>query len=182
MPKKPHTDTTRTYYALLAKQATDAALLEHLANARTCAELIPQPDPTQLEAGIAELEAEVARRGLEIPDPVREPIPPQVALRSFVRGVAAGDVDRVRRTLPWLDVGGLWKAFRRVRGCTNEVVRTECLQALLYTLDCRVFSREFAGSRGNALLALGFDRAEYDAFVEQCIVTLFATMVQEEAN
>jgi hypothetical protein len=177
MAGSKHDDASQKFYTFIAKRSTDDELLEHLECARICAELIPLPDPSRLEAGIAELECEVARRRLHIPDGVHEPMPPEVAMRIFECAVAMADYDRLNRALPYLDNGGVWKAFCCVRASDDVRLRTYCLERLLFLLESRVFTSEFASARRSAIRTLGLEHADYESFVEYCIFSVFGTML-----
>lgn len=115
MSNRPRDVTTPTYYERCALSSTDAELIEHLLNPQFCARAIPQTDPSQLEAGIAELMCEAVRRGLEIPDLVHEGMLPAHALSRVVRAIETGDAQMAWNAMPYLNGGALWIVFRRHR-------------------------------------------------------------------
>lgn len=61
------TDTPETYFAREARTSNDDELLSFLDHALLYARCIPLTDPAAIEAGIADLACEVARRGLQVP-------------------------------------------------------------------------------------------------------------------
>jgi hypothetical protein len=155
----------------------DHQVLDLLADLRTRAGDDAITDHSVLIPAIAELEVEVARRSLDAPS-VHEWIPAIVALDRFRTALALDDIEAAARTLYYMDVAGLWYAYRRATEQERIGVRLYLLERVHYSLACAVWGQQRAEAR-----ALGAGKAarlgdeDFAAYLVQCIDALVTVSI-----
>lgn len=151
----------------------DRHILELLEDLRARAKS-ENSDLSEIGAGIAELEAEAARRRLELPAVV-ELMPEPLALHRFEHAVAEGDLEAAGRAVFQLRWTGLWCASRRARDMRDAGARIYVLERILFCVECNVLGEIAAEGRRQRigkLRVLGPRR--YEEYLLQCLDALFA--------
>jgi hypothetical protein len=134
-------------------------------------------DPHVLESAIAELEAEAARRGLDLPV-VKEVIPPALAFSRLEAALASGDVSAAAEAISFCNATGVWRAYRRVLAQDDCRVRILLLQRIATCVEWGVFGKERARQRWARLASITeFSLDEYEAYLVQCIDALFTVSI-----
>jgi hypothetical protein len=134
-------------------------------------------DPHEVEPAIAELEAEAARRGLELPA-VREVIPPALAFSRFEAALARDATFVAGEALGSCDASGLWRAYRRVRAHAHAGLRIFLLRRILFCVEWGVYGEARARQRFHRLShATQLNDDEYEAYLVQCLDALFTVSI-----
>jgi hypothetical protein len=134
-------------------------------------------EPGDIAAGIAELEAEAARRNLSLPS-VREPVPAAVALQRFRDAMHRGDIEAAGAAILHMDAAGLWYASFRVRGLADVQVRIYLLGRVIFCIEWGVLGEARARSRRARLTAPShLSDAEFAAYLVQCLDALLTVSI-----
>jgi len=152
---------------------TEAQLCELLDGVRARARHYSEPELPAVEAALAELESEVAARGVSLPGDVIEPMPPALARCRLLQALRARDSAGAARAVPWIEPGELWLAYQRIRRASREV-RTACWFRLLYRLDLLLLGSRRAAERQQGLQTLPYDAEDLEAYLAQCVSSMFA--------
>jgi hypothetical protein len=155
----------------------DDALAGLLEVTRTSAASARHEDAPAYEACIAELECEALRRGIAADVGPHEPTPAALALHLFLPALGRGDHAAACRVLGSMDLFGLWRAQRLIRECTARHQRLDILQRVLFRLDELLVGGDRALERVQWLVASGLADEEKAAYVEQCLDTIFGSLV-----
>jgi hypothetical protein len=121
---------------------------------------------------IADLEIEIARRGLTLAA-IIEPSPPALASRRCMDALASGAWLEAGRHIRWLGPAGTWLAFRHTCQVKEVGPRIHMLERLLFHLDCSVFDHDRAMLRVERLRACPWSDDDFAAYLEQCVMAHF---------
>jgi hypothetical protein len=153
----------------------DGQILERLADLRTTAAATDGADDATIEA-IAELELEVARRGLDAPA-VRERVPPAFALERFKAAYERSDLEAAGRAIFEMDAPGVWYAYRRAKEVPDVVVRLYLLDRIHFCIEAGVHGAERAQARRNRLVHSPLDGEDLAAYLVQLIDALLTVSI-----
>jgi hypothetical protein len=157
-----------------ARHLGNPELQKLLADMRArAAHALPQDAPA-LESALANLECEAASRGLKLKSEVEEQTPAPLAFHLLLRALATSDRDLAHRALRWVDGGAVFVAWRRIRNHGDRSFRIFCLARILFKLDLALLSFEDAVARQEKLERCGLPDEDLEAYVEQCITSMFA--------
>jgi hypothetical protein len=136
-----------------------------------------ETDPQHVESAIAELEAEAARRGLELPS-VEEMIPAGLAFCRFEAAFARNDVPAMANAISYCDAAGMWRAYRRIRVHDDAPTRMYLLQQVFLCVAWTLYGEQWARERWSRFTAATqLDDTEYEAYLVQCIDSLFTVSI-----
>jgi hypothetical protein len=134
-------------------------------------------DVAETISTIADLELEIARRGLALAA-IIEPTPPALAARRCMDALAGGAWLEAARHIRWLGPAGAWLAFRRTREVQDVGPRIHILERLLFHLDCSVFDHDRAMLRVERLRACPWNDDDYAAYLGQCVMAHFDVLTR----
>jgi hypothetical protein len=155
---------------------SDDELLGLLEDARKAGATALHPaSAPEHEAAIAHLECELAARGIDLTAGIEERMPGRVVFEVFLKALVSRDEDAAARAIRNLPHGALWLACRRIRESSDRRFRIHCLSRVLYRLDVCLLSLDSATARQEALADSHLDEHDLEAFVEQCLASMFGT-------
>jgi hypothetical protein len=155
----------------------DHQVLDLLADLRTRAGDGTIADHSVLIPAIAELEVEVARRNLDAPS-VHEWVPAIVALDRFQSALAHDDIEAAGNTLYYMDVAGLWYAYRRATEQERIGARLYLLERVHFSLACAVWGQQRAEARAlGARKSARLGDVDFEAYLTQCIDALVTVSI-----
>ena len=157
-----------------ARHFSNEGLLKLLESTRARAGHTAPANRPAFETALANLECEAASRGLELKSDVQEQTPPSLAFRLFLQSLAEADRDLAHRALRGIDGGAVFVAWRRSREHSDRSFRIFCLARVLFKLDLALLGFEDAVARQDKLEQCGLDEPDLEAYVEQCIASMFA--------